>query len=445
LLAFVPGVRHIRAVRTVQGLISLLPQRYPGAIMSLTELTARKLKAPAKGRRRERYDRLIPGFGIRITDRGVRSYIFMYTFRGRRRRYTIGRIDEIGIEDARERARELRAQVRREGRDPCAELKAQRGLERTATFADVVDIYDKRVLAGQRSAHPTRLTVAKYLLPHWRDLPVASISRAHVLERIEAVADAGLPVAARRLFEITRRIMNWAIARGTFGIEHSPCEKLRPSDIVGKKRSRDRILSDREWRALFRAASTLGYPTEPFISLLALTALRRSEVGEARWAEIDLAKSEWVIPAARMKGDAPHVVPLTKQMVGVLESLPRTSEYLFPARSGRPISGFSDIKRQLDREMLVALREEDPEAELAGWSFHDLRRSIRTALSSLPVPGGDLVRELVLAHAKPELHATYDLHLYLSEKRRALELWTEKLRSILEERSADVVQLAQRA
>src|SRR6266702_1821910 len=115
-----------------QGVASLLRHYcYPDAtlgehFMSLTELGINKLKAPRAGKRREKYDRQIPGFGIRVTDRGVRSYILVYTHGGRRRRYTIGRVSEIGLEDARELARQLRGQVRREGRDPAAEQKTAR-------------------------------------------------------------------------------------------------------------------------------------------------------------------------------------------------------------------------------------------------------------------------------------------------------------------------------
>ena len=64
---------------------------------------------------------------------------------------------------------------------------------------------------------------------------------------------------------------------------------------------------------------------------------------------------------------------------------------------------------------------------VADWKIHDLRRTMRTGLSALPVE--DLVRELVIAHAKPGLHQVYDLHTYQDEKRRCLELWVHRLLS----------------
>jgi len=425
--------------------------------MTLTDLGIRKLKAPRTGKRREKYDRQIPGFAIRITDRGARSYILIYTHGGRRRRFTIGRVGEVSLEDARELARQLRGQVRREGRDPAAEQKAARGLAKIATaetFAEVVKLFDKRVLAKQRRGREVMLTVEKHLLPAWGDLSIASITPDHALTRIEAIIDAGMGAGAQRVFAIARRIFSWAVTRpGSFGIKHQPFEKLQPKDIFGKRKFRTRTLSDHEWRALFRAVPALGHPFESIVYLLALTGLRRSEVAEARRSEINFGKAEWVIPASRMKADAAHVVPLTAEMLGILKSLPRDGELLFPTERGdRPVSGFSPIKTKLDRLMHSALRElaveagEDPESvELQPWVFHDIRRSMRTHLSTLPVPDGDLVRELLLAHTKPELHKVYDQHAYFDQKRRALELWAEKLQAILEARSADVVHMPQRA
>ena len=76
----------------------------------------------------------------------------------------------------------------------------------------------------------------------------------------------------------------------------------------------------------------------------------------------------------------------------------------------KSINGFSKAKARVDRLSGVE-----------NWKIHDLRRTMRTHLSALPVQ--DLVRELVIAHAKPGLHKVYDQHAYQAEKRECLELW----------------------
>jgi integrase len=176
-----------------------------------------------------------------------------------------------------------------------------------------------------------------------------------------------------------------------------------------------------------------------------LTGLRLREVAESRFGEFDLVEKRWTIPSERMKSERPHVVPLTPRMIKIVSSLPGKSELLFPNdRGNRPFTSFSVFKKKIDKRMAEELERESPPVKFEDWRLHDLRRSMRTALSELPVPGGDLVRELLLAHAKPGLHKVYDQFAYVAERRRAYELWQDKLTSILERRSADVLELAQR-
>ena len=370
------------------------------------------------------YDRGLPGFGIRITNKGARSFIFMYFKAGKRHRVTSGRVGEIDLDKAREQARQLRAQVRAgqpvENRPPAT----------TATFRDVVDLYTKRDLVGKRSGNIIRQTIDRELMRAWGNRSIASITRGDVLEVVEALVDAGKPEAGRRLFGFIGRLFNWAISRGTFGIDRSPCDRLRPTDIIGSKPVRTRILTDDELRTLWATTEKMGYPFGPMIRLLMLTGLRRNEVAESCWTEFDLdSKAIWTIPAERMKGQngtaAAHVVPLTADMLAIIEALPRIDdgEFLFMSRRGdRPVSGFSQMKERLDQLMVGGATD---------WTVHDIRRTMRTHLSSLPVPGGDLVRELMLAHSRPGLHRVYDQFGYLEERRRAYELWGAKLMAIV--------------
>ena len=125
-----------------------------------------------------------------------------------------------------------------------------------------------------------------------------------------------------------------------------------------------------------------------------------------------------------------HAVPLVPEILALLESLPRFAggDYLFSTTGGKvPVSGFSKAKARLDKLMRMDL-------EAKGLSFepfviHDIRRTCRTKFSALPVE--DIVRELLLAHARPGLHKVYDLHLYEKEKADALKLWHEKLKHIV--------------
>lgn len=183
--------------------------------------------------------------------------------------------------------------------------------------------------------------------------------------------------------------------------------------------------------------------------MLALTGQRRNEVGWARWSEINLEQKLWTIPAERMKGGAAHVVPLTDDVLVILKELPhfKGGDYLFSSTFGKkPVRGFNRAKRALDGHMLRSWRalgrirgEDRRDKTIPPFVVHDVRRTVRTGLSALPIP--DLVRELVVAHSKPGLHKVYDLHVYEQEKRHALTLWAARLHSIVEPAPANVVEL----
>ena len=141
-----------------------------------------------------------------------------------------------------------------------------------------------------------------------------------------------------------------------------------------------------------------------------------------------------------------HVVPLTGDMLQILDRLPRFQggNYVFSAKRGeKPVWMTSDVKNKLDAAMLGELREaakqrgDDPDkVTLPPWVNHDLRRVVRTAMSRLRVNSD--VAEAVLAHVQPGIRGVYDRHDLLDEKREALTLWGARLHSIVEPTNADV-------
>jgi integrase len=401
-----------------------------------------------KRERDEWYDGIVPGFCVRAgKDPKVKSLYASYTHQGRRRRYFLVPFAVVDkgvtpLAEIRAKALEIWNQAR-QGRDPAAEQKAAGAVARAETagktFGAMIEIYDKRKLAGLRTGRETRMTIDKHLMPRWRDMPLPSITRAHVREAVVEQVDLEQRANARRLLEICKAFFSWAIEHD--GITENPAGSLRAATLIGEKTKRDRVLTDQEWRALFRALPGLGkYPYAPFVEILARTGLRRSEVAGAEWSEIDLERKLWTISATRIKNGAAFVVPLVPEVIEILESLPRLGKFLFTTNDGRSsISGFSDAKDKIDAAMAHELGTVPP------WTFHDIRRSCRTQWSSLPIPGGDLVRELMLAHARPNLHAVYDLFAYLDERLEGYKLWQQRLQSILENRTASVSQFQRRA
>ena len=202
-----------------------------------------------------------------------------------------------------------------------------------------------------------------------------------------------------------------------YGLNHNIAADIKPLKIIGAKVSRERALSTDEVRALWAAASAMPYPYGPAYQLLILTGLRLNECVRARWSEINLKAGIGTIPAVRMKGKAgkatSHVVPLTKQMIEILDELPHfTGEYVFSTDAGeKPISLGSKIKDKLDAK----LQFDEP------WQNHDLRRTIRSGLAELGIK--EEVSEAVLGHRQPGIRGVYNQHKYLAEKRDALTQW----------------------
>jgi integrase len=414
----------------------------------LTERAIAALKPAEPGKRYQLMDTLVHGFGVRVTDRGERSFIFYARYPGKpgpaRRR--LGQVGKLSLSEARDKAKEWRAQIER-GIDPAVEKERARREEeerRENSFAAVAREFIRMAVIGPNPAKPKQrkgLEVARDIerefISRWGKRPITDITQRDVIKVIDAAVERGSPYQAHNLLGHVRRLFNWAIARGVYGLrERSPCDRMKPKEVIGKKALRQRVLKNDELRAFWRATESAGYPYGPLFRMLALTGQRKSEVAGARWREFDVEKRLWVIPAERMKMDAAHVVPLTDEVLALLAQLPRfkQGDRLFSTTFGaKPVNGFSKAKELLDRRMLVALREgeEHPdEIELPPFVIHDIRRTMRTGLSALPVP--DMVRELVIAHARPGLHKVYDQYAYLDEKRHALELWAARLRSIVD-------------
>jgi integrase len=408
---------------------------------TLNDRILKSLKPARAGSRYDVLDAIVPGLAVRVSDKGKKTFVLISRFGGKKQptRRALGEYGAMSLEQARVKARKWLEMIR-SGIDPKGDEERRR-LEQLRkqkdTFASVAEAFISRHVSKNRTAAAVEREIRREFIGRWAARPITEITQHDIAAMLDEVVDRGATYQAHNLFAHIRRLFNWAISRGSYGLEHSPCDRLKPRDAIGERHVRQRVLTDDELRAFWRATGCLDYPFGPMFRMLLATGQRRSEVSDATWSEFDLeGKLLWSIPPARMKSNAAHVVPLTADVVGILESLPRFTrgDHVFSTTFGeRPVSGFSKAKRRLDALMTAELEGLDD------WRLHDLRRTMRTGLSALPVT--DLVRELVIAHTKPGLHKVYDQHLYLDEKRQALELWAARLRSIIEPPPGNIVTL----
>jgi integrase len=419
--------------------------------MPKRNLTDRALKALKPARAGQHYDvadAAVPGLAVRVSETGRRTFVLIGRFPGSANptRRALGQFGALTLAEARERAREWHKLIEK-GIDPRTHQEREQQAEqrrRSNSFRSVAEDFLRLAVIGpdpdnpkQRKAREVRRDFEKEFIGRWAHRPITDITAHDVIAVLDEAVARGSPYQAHNLLGHIRRLFNWAIARGVYGLDRSPCDRMSPGDVIGAKSARTRVFTDAELRAFWVITGQIPYPYAPLFRLLMLTGQRKSEVAEARWSEFNLEKKLWVIPAARMKAAAPHVVPLSDDAVAILKTLPRfqSGDHLFSTTFGqKPVNGFSKAKAALDKAMLANLRKVNPKAELPPFVIHDIRRSVRTGLSALPVQSE--VAELVIAHTKPGLRKVYDQYAFEFEKRRALDLWAQRLREIVEPTAA---------
>jgi len=437
---------------------------------NLTPTLITGLKKAKKNERYQVMDAQVPGFGVRVTDTGHKTYILRVRYPGSSTpsRREVGNCADITLTAARDKARKWRSWVA-QGIDPAVEEERERQerlRQRAFTFAAIAEDFINQKLPGERRGRAVEREIRRDLLPTWADKPIALITDTDIIAMVRSKLSRKGPgahsgqSAARNLLALLKRFFRWVIAQRTYGLTTSPCDGLRVLETIGEmKGARDRTLTDDEIFAFWRAASQMPYPHGCVYRVLMLTGLRLNEAAKASWQELK-HNGVWIIPAERMKGKnagkkqaRAHAVPITDALAAVLKDIPRFNggTYLFSTTKGESAVWIgSKVKDLLDRRMLLTLRAlarmrgEDPASvKLPPFVNHDVRRTVRSRLSRLKVT--EEAREAVLAHARPGIKGVYDLHDYLDEKREALELWAARLREIVEPMPRNVVKLRARA
>jgi integrase len=411
--------------------------------VNLTDRSMLALKPAPAGKRLMVWDGMQPNLGVRVTDQGRRSFVVVRRLPGAAQpTWTVlGQYPTISLADARRAAREALGALA-EGKHP-SEVREQRhraAADRAAsTFAAAAEDFiryhaRKRDKHGNllRTSAGTAADIRRFLVPAWGERPIAAISHRDVFATIEAIVDRGDerqpgrrrrqggPNAARHALAAARLVFGWAYARDLIAV--NPCARIDPKDVHGPAPIRNRVLTNDELRIVWRTAEATPYPYGPLVQMLALTGQRLGEIAEATWSEIDLDLALITIPAERMKAKIAHTVPLTPTAVVILEGLPRFTDgdLAFSTSGGRkPFSGFSKAKARFDKAAGIA----------ENWTLHDIRRSVRTALSSLGVLPH--ISELTIGHKQQGIAAVYDRHRYDQEKRDALSKWEARLLAIV--------------
>jgi len=393
--------------------------------MKLTDATVRAASLPEGRRDVILFDDSLKGFGLRLQGASRRYLIQYRDALGNDRRFNIGSTHEVTAAQARETAAKLLAGIKL-GKYPHIEREerrkeAERELDRAnQTFGSLAQLYLERQARELRSNSLKAVVYA--ITKNWAPfnrVPVDQITRRMIAERLEQITRESGPVAANRARAKLAAFYTWAGKAGLI-----ECGNPVTFTIKNKERPRQRALEDHELRAIWQHAGDDAYGK--IVRILILCGQRRTEIGAMRWSEITVGEQGAVLtlPDVRSKTGQRHILPLTREVIDIIESMPRVGDHIFGgAKVG--FDDFSRSKRLLDARIAEALG-----APLADWHLHDLRRTVRTRMvERLRVPVN--VAEAILNHSPPSIHKVYDVGIYVEQKREALEKWAAHLVAIV--------------
>jgi integrase len=407
----------------------------------LTDIQIKRLALPKV--RKEVPDGKITGLYLVVQPSGAKSWAVRYRLAGQPKKLTLGPYPAIDLATARKRAQEAIGDVAG-GKDPASEKKATRALARAERDAEdsrldriaasYLDRYVKRSVGEAWGKEIERLLRVE-ILPKLGDKHIAAIKKANILDLLDAIVDRGSPITANRAFAVLRQLFNWAADRDLITV--SPMPKSAPAP----ENARDRVLSDKEIRLVWRAFDQIGRPFGSIGKLLLLTGARRDEIAEGSWSEIDLEARTWTIPRTRTKNEEAHEIPLSDTALDILRDLPRIAgklDLVFTTTGRTAVSGFSKAKAAIDAAVLEILKEktrdrgEDADAAFPHFTLHDLRRTVATNMQKLGVRLE--VTEAVLNHmsgSRAGIVGVYQRHKWSTEKRAALDAWALVLEAIV--------------
>lgn len=385
--------------------------RHEMTTVRFTDIWIKSASLVPKEGRAEYIDGLCPGLHLRITYRGVRTFSAMFRINGKLTRQTIGRYPVVTIANARATA----LQMMREAQAGVDSREHRSRARSTLTYVELVEAYnEKHLIPNVRSGRAVYTSLKHDRMKPFFKRPVGVITRREILDLIDKMVADGLPQGAVNHLGKLKTLFSWAVGRDL--IQNDPTQGLKPPVRMTE---RDRVLSDGEIVAVWKATHHLPAPYGAMYRMFMLTGQRRTEVSRMQWNEI--VGSIWTIPRERVKKDRPHAVPLSGTALAALAALPVYGEnaYVFSTTGGeRPSSNYNKIKRELDRL-----------SGTSGWTIHDLRRTVRSKLAELRVP--EVVARKVLNHEAGKVDRIYNRHDYLREKREALAKWEKRLLALV--------------
>lgn len=296
------------------------------------------------------------------------------------------------------------------------------------SFKEAMSQWERAELSRRKDGGKESMrAIEKDILPALGNVALVDVKRSMLVEVLDGVVERGARVMANHLFGDLRQFFNFALAREWVDVH--PLAGLNKEKIGGRQKERDRYLSEEEIIELKRRlpAANLLHTTELSIWIMLSTCCRVGELSQARWADLDLEKGVWSIPAGNSKNAKDHTIYLSdfaKEQFDALKTVTGDSNWCLPARDDLGHVCLKSITKQIkDRvrdEPLSNRTKATASLLLSGgaWTPHDLRRTGATMMGELGVMGE--VIERCLNHVEQnKLKRIYQRHELKAEQRDA--------------------------
>jgi integrase len=372
------------------------------------------------------YDSEIRGFRVRCLPSGTISFGLQRTTADSKREHIkLGLFPEVSPGQARKLAQSHTGRIAA-GDNPAAQQRAD--TERAkVTVNFVLDRWLADHARSKVKAKGRKLSARyfeRFVRPAFGDVVIYDLGRepvfdmlSHVAHKVSNVTADAVLIALRGAFNYWRDVDPKFV---TTPIVSKRMRKINPVDL-----ERNRYLSIEEIRDLWMALDRISgeHPImTALVRTLLLTGCRLREIANLHTSEID--GDDLIVPKERCKGGRyPHLVPLVPALRRVI---PDRQGYVFaaPGSSAAPmpdgrvaVNNEYRFKRLLD-DTINDIRRRDGRPPIQPWRFHDLRRTARTVMARLGVPGE--IAERCLGHVQSSIQRTYDVHEYRDEKAEAL-------------------------
>lgn len=359
---------------------------------------------------------------------GHAYWMLRFSFNKKRREMTIGRYSDMSLAEARAQAVLKMVQVR-EGQNPLV-LKKQAEMQELRTVDDLFE--DWQLVNQKRLKYPQipERVYRKDIAPHIGDFNVDQVTARDIRRVITAINDSGRPTISNDALMYCKQLFNHGIKLDVVGA--NPASAFQVDDAGGIEKSRDRALTLDELSHAFKVfkENPQSFTRDNYLAcaLLVLLGTRKSELCEAKWNEIDLEKAVWELPRDRSKSGVGLTIPLPDLALNMFNELKiraSGSEYVFPSRRRaiKPHMGPDTLNRAIGKMFGIETGKRAKPKNLMGdleyFRVHDLRRTCRTLLASLGVPGH--VAERCLNHKLKGVEGIYDRHDYFDERKEALQ------------------------